>query len=281
MRSVFAMIMIFAASIVHAQSVAVPTRGTTWEFPTAVTVNARNYNTAKETFGAGNRTVIVPAGTYLVGALEIFSNTVVLLEPGAVIKDSGVLPFATPLIKIRGNNVRIIGHGARVIAKRSDYTTGEHRAGILIFGASNVHIEGLESSFHGGDGFYIGGPAGDPSTDISITGCLADGNRRQGMSIVNAARVYVADCEFRNTVGTWPMFGVDVEPNNPGDYIERVYLIRPETANNRGGGITVGLSGFGATGRPASVVIDGHRSAGEVIVFQRSSIRAIDSVVYQ
>lgn len=248
---------------------------------TGPTVNVQDFETAANAFGDGNRTVIVPAGTYIIGKLDIPNNTIVRMEPGVTIKDSGKLSPVERLINIRGENVHIIGHGARVIANRADYTTGEQRHGVFIADAHNVRIEGLESSGHGGDGFYIGGVAGFPSTDISLIGVAADNNRRQGLSIVSGARVYVSDGEFSNTKGTRPEFGIDLEPNSALDVLQDITILRPRTLSNNGGGITVGLSGFevGGSGRAATIYIIGHYSEGERIVYQQASIRSIDRVV--
>jgi Pectate lyase superfamily protein len=268
----------------------VPSRGSTFEFSTTAQVDVRDFGARgdgitrdtlafQQALGAGDRTVKVPAGDYLISKLEIPSNTILILEPGVTLRDSGELSEIECLINIRGENVRIIGQGARVIADRSDYTTGEFRHGVLIFGARNVDIAGLESSGHGGDGFYIGGRA-KPSTDISITGCSADNNRRQGLSIVSGVKVFVADCELSNTRGTAPEAGIDLEPNGPQDSLQDVVIVRPQTQRNAGGGIIVFLPAFGSGGRPATITIVDHMSSRERTDFRQSGLRPVDRVRY-
>lgn len=212
----------------------------------------------------GNRTVHVQAGIYLTGSLDFEANTVLALQPGVVLRDLGNLGPKERLLNIRStHHVRIIGWGAQLLADRATYTTGEQRHGVLIFGSDHVTIEGLESSGHGGDGFYIGGPTGAPSTDIVLRGCKADNNRRQGLSITSARRVYIVDCEFADTHGTAPEFGIDLEPNYPTDMLDDINFLQVETRANRGGGIAAYLHNLDATSAPAVINVAEHRSESE------------------
>lgn len=226
----------------------------------------------------GNATVTAVAGEYVIVPVQIASNTILKLQPGVTLRDSGNLAATEQLLSIRGENVKIIGHGARIVANRKDYTSGEFRHGVLIFGARNVSIEGLESSGHGGDGYYIGGASGFPAQDISITGCLADNNRRQGLSIVNAQRVYIADCEFSRTNGAAPEAGIDLEPNNSIDVLQDIVIVRPQTEANRGGGIVVFLPALGSGGRAVNIDIYSHQSRGERKAFRAEGVRQLDLV---
>jgi hypothetical protein len=184
------------------------------------------------------------------------------------IRDSGKLGPEDRLINIDGgNNVYIKGLGARIIANRANYTTGEQRHGVFIYGASNVIIEGLESTGHGGDGFYVGGPPNAPSHDIILAGCLASDNRRQGLSITSARRVYVVDCEFDKTNGTAPQFGVDLEPNLPTDFLNEIRLLRPHTFSNVGGGIGIYLDKLNAASPMVDIQILEHLSEAEAPKF--------------
>jgi hypothetical protein len=212
---------------------------------------------------AGNRTIHVPAGDYLTGRLEIPGNTVLRLDPGVIIRDSGHLGVEDRLINIERDNVYIGGLGARVISNRSDYTSGEQRHGIFIFGASNIVIDGVESTGHGGDGFYVGGPLGRPSQDVVLKGCLASNNRRQGLSITSAARVLVVDCQFDHTNGTAPQFGIDLEPDRPSDLLSQIRILRPYTLANAGGGIAIYLQNLDGSSPPVDIQIIEHLSRDE------------------
>jgi hypothetical protein len=223
-----------------------------------------NTEVFRNLLSTSHRKVRVPPGDYVTGKIRIPSNTILILEPGVVIRDSGQLRKHDRLINIHGENVRIEGLGAMVVSRRSDYTSDEWRHGVYVFGAQRVLIEGLESSSHGGDGFYIGGPPGNPSTDIIIKGCKAENNRRQGLSITSARRVRIVDCEFVNTNGTAPEFGIDLEPNEPTDYMEDIILLRPRTVSNRGGGILIALHQLGPSSHPVTVSVVEHWSELEL-----------------
>jgi hypothetical protein len=218
--------------------------------------------------GTGNRKIHIRSGDYVTGSLSIPSGTVLLLDPGVTIRDSGKLGPEDRLINIVGeNNVYIRGPGARIIANRANYTTGEQRHGVFVYGSSNVIVEGLESTGHGGDGFYVGGPPNTPSENIVLAGCLASDNRRQGLSITSARRVYVVDCEFDQTNGTAPQFGVDLEPNLPTDFLNEIRLLRPHTLANVGGGIQILLDKLGPTSPMVDVQIIEHSSEAEAPKF--------------
>jgi hypothetical protein len=213
--------------------------------------------------GAGNRTIHLTAGDYVTGKLAIPSNTILLLDRGVILRDSGKLGINDPFISILSRNVYIAGAGARVVADRDTYTTGEQRHGLFIFGAANVVIDGLESSAQGGDGFYIGGPPHQPAQDITLRNCIASNNRRQGLSITSARRVEVIDCRFDHTNGTAPQCGIDLEPNEPIDFMDEIHIVRPYTAANRGGGIAIVLQKLDASSHRPGIFIVDHRSVGE------------------
>jgi hypothetical protein len=210
--------------------------------------------------GTGNRTIHIAAGDYLTGKLTIPSRTELLLDPGVILRDSGQLGPGERFINIvRVEDVRIEGLGAAVVAKRSDYTTGEQRHGVYIFRAKRVVVNGLQSSSHGGDGFYIG----DRATDIVLAGCYGSDNRRQGLSITSARRVRIMHSEFVNTHGTAPAAGIDLEPNNANDILDDISILRPRTSDNDGGGILLYLDKLDERSEPVSITIVEHRSSGE------------------
>ncbi len=277
-RSAFVFALL-AAMTAHAQFV---------PFPAGPIVDVRDYgaipgDSVPDTpaivaaMAGGGRTVRVPLGEYLVGTFEIPSNTVLELAPGTTLRDTGLLGITERLINIHGVNVRILGQYARVIADRTAYTTGEFRHGVFIFGARNVEIVGLESSHHGGDGFYLGKTA----TDVTISGCAGNFNRRQGMSIVSARNLRVTNCRFFKTFGTNPQFGVDIEPNNNGDVLQNIELSTIRTEYNAGGGVAVGLTAYTSVAPPVSIKILDHLSLNESVRFYKVGLRTGDVLIYR
>lgn len=245
-------------------------------FETGITIDAGAYglvgdgktdNTQRlrELLASGNRTIYVPAGDYLTDRLRILANTRLILAPGTTIRDAGKLRKWDSVLTILHDNVHIVGYGARVIADRADYTSGEYRHGVYVFGATNVFIEGLESSHHGGDGFFIGGPLDndDPATDVTLKGVAASDNRRQGLSIIAGRHVRIIDSEFADTNGTAPQFGVDVEADVPGHVLDDIIFLRPRTQGNRGGGIMIYLGFLDSSSAPVDITIIDHTSSQE------------------
>lgn len=222
-----------------------------------------NTSTFRALLGTGDRTIHISAGVYVTGKLDIPSNTILILDSGATIEDSGQLGPDDPLITIEGSNVYIAGTGAHVLSNRSYYVGGEQRHGVFIYGASNVVIDGLESSNNSGDGFYVGGPQGQPSQDITLQDCMASNNRRQGLSITSARNVKVVDCQFQNTNGTAPQFGIDLEPNLPTDSLSNIQLLRPFTRANAGGGIQICLIRLNGSSQKPTIDIVDHASEDE------------------
>lgn len=213
--------------------------------------------------GSGDRTIHIPAGDYVTGKLFISSNTALLLDSGVIIQDSGVLGPEDQLINIRSDNVYISAYGAKILGDRNVYPPGEQRHGVLIYGANNITIEGLESSNNAGDGFTIGGPAGQPSQNVVLSACLASNNRRQGLTIFNVRNLYVVNCQFQYTQGTAPQFGIDIEPDYPTEILDQIRILQPLTLANHGGGIAISLENLNANSYPIDIEILDHKSESE------------------
>jgi parallel beta-helix repeat protein len=227
-----------------------------------------NTQTFRRLLGTGGRTIHISPGDYVTGTLVIPKNTVLLLDPGVIIRDSGKLGRNDRLINIFAGNVYIRARGATLEASRNSYHGGEQRHGVFIYGASNVVIDGLESDNNSGDGFYIGGPAGRPAENITLENCVASGNRRQGLSIVSARNVQIVDCTFENTFGTPPAYGIDLEPNSPNDWLDNIRMIRVRTKNNQGGGILVQAGELAGSPSRVSIDIVDHTSSREARSYQ-------------
>lgn len=222
-------------------------------------------NTAalRRLLGDGNRTIHIPAGDYVTGPITIPKNTVLLLDPGTILRDSGKMGPYDRLVSILNDNVYIRGVGAKVVADRRSYRSGEQRHGVFIFGASNVVINGLSSNGNGGDGFYIGGPKGRPAQHIVLENCRADDNRRDGLSITSGRDINVVNCVFSHSQGTAPQFGVDVEPNLPQDPLDGIRLVGVRTEDNQGGGISVSFGPAYAPAGGVHIALIDHTSVGE------------------
>jgi hypothetical protein len=221
-----------------------------------------NSDAFDEMFEEEGRFIYIAAGDYVTTSFFIPSNTHLWLEPGTIIRDSGNLGDTARLINIRDvENVTIVGYGAKVLMDRDDYTSGEQRHGVIIQGSDNVFIEGLESSDSGGDGFYIGAGIStvEPSSNVILKDCIADNNRRQGLSIVSVRHCRVSG-RYTNTTGTSPQAGIDIEPNTTTDALVDVRINDVYTEGNVGQGIKVIVNDL--LEEPVDIVITNHRDVG-------------------
>lgn len=244
--------------------------------------DGRTDNTAafRALLGHGGRAVHVEAGTYVTGALDIPGNTTLLLDPGVIIKDSGKLIPSAKLITISHDNVYIRGSGAEVLSDPRFYHGGEYRHGVFIIGATDVVIDGLQSSGNSGDGFYIGSNhQGKPALDVTLENCSALHNRRNGLSITAGVNINVVNCSFSYTRGTSPQFGIDIEPDTPREPLTNIKLASVQTVANASGGIAVYLGSAYAPQKPIRIQIVDHRSIGEHRAFFTNGVGRVRGTV--
>ncbi|QDP46016.1 MAG: hypothetical protein Unbinned4052contig1001_16 [Prokaryotic dsDNA virus sp.] len=151
------------------------------------------------------------------------------------------------------SNVR--WQGGVAVGERYDHTgtDGEFGHGIYIGGgASNVKFIGVESSDFWGDGWYVGNADATTITNVTIEDCIGDGNRRQGLSITSGIGVNIIRGHYRNTNGTAPAAGIDIEPNVKQDatqYVRKLLVDGVRCYGNAGGGLLVAVAaGSGGVG---------------------------------
>lgn len=191
--------------------------------------------------------VYIPAGEYLIDAdvsLKPKSNQVLTLSPDAVLKAKPTATGYNNVIYIDGvNNVTVTG--GQIIGDRHQHlgSSGEWGHGIFVRGgATNIFISDMHISDCWGDAIEIGGVLGEaPDDGVVIDNVIADGNRRQGLSITNAVNVVVKNSVFKNTSGTLPEAGIDIEPNY-GCVTEDIHIENVHSYGNAGAGID--LAGF-------------------------------------
>jgi hypothetical protein len=188
-------------------------------------------------------------GYYLSGQLLVPSNSVIECEPGTVIQAIDNLNRKSPyerLIRIKNaKNVHIIGNGATLQMNKPVYNTGEQAHIFDISGSENIVIDSIHANDSGGDGFYIGNyEASQPyCKDVVLRDCVANNNRRQGLSVISVDGLLVERCRFTNTTGTAPKSGVDIEPNNNSgqDVLKKIRFVDCVAEGNVGRGFLVTL----------------------------------------
>ncbi|WP_373712025.1 right-handed parallel beta-helix repeat-containing protein [Jeotgalibaca porci] len=186
---------------------------------------------------------------YLTRQLNLRSNTTIIFSPETVVKAfTGFNTHENLFHIVRKDNIVIHGNFATIKMLKSEYTTGEWRNCISIFGSKNIRIYDLNIEDSGGDGIIVGNVWETEyySENVIIQGCIFINHRRQGLSAVGGIYgLIIRDCYFYDTNGTLPQFGIDIEPNhnemdNMDILIENCYF-----SNNRGGAIGVFDNSFG------------------------------------
>lgn len=203
-------------------------------------------------------TVLVPDGTYLVNAavqgnlgLRLKSSMTLALSSKTVLK---AIPNASgnyAILAVFGASyVTIVG--GTLLGERSVHSgsSGEWGNGLSIINSQHVVVEGVTAKECWGDGFYVTGR----SSDVTLCNVIADHNRRQGLTITSGNALVVKNSTFKNTTGTEPECGINVEPNS-GDYVDGVLITGCSLTNNAGGGFQCGTPVAVATAA-VNIVLD-------------------------
>lgn len=203
--------------------------------------DTRAIQKAIDTVAGSGGTVHVPNGTYMVRAvgktrLALKSKMTLKLADRAVLK---VIPndaksYAALTVE-NASDVNIVG--GTILGDRRSHKgkQGERGMGIEIGPkARRVTIAGVTAAEMWGDGFYL-----RESDDVAFCGVKALRNRRQGLSIISGSRILVTRSEFRDTRGTAPSAGIDIEPNKDHEAVRDVEIERSKFVDNVGGGISI------------------------------------------
>ena len=134
-----------------------------------------------------------------------------------------------------------------------NYTKAEWRHGInIIDGSAQCSVSGIRVDSSGGDGFYVGN-----ASDIKLARIDSTDNYRQGLSVIDVAGLIVTDSSFRNTNGTGPSSGIDLEPDSKLERLNDVVFSNIWSVNNSGIGFEVELSNLVGSFTPATLTIHG------------------------
>jgi polygalacturonase len=223
-------------------------------------------------------TVFVPAGIYMIDgtkSLKLGSNMTLQLDPSAVLQVIATSASTYYALSSTGSNINIVGGTITGDRKNHLGTGGEWGMGIYLSGTTNVVIENTTVNEMWGDGVYITGAA----KSTTICGLVADHNRRQGMSVIYASGVIVKNSTFKNTQGTSPQSGIDIEPN-ANNTVDNVQITDSKFTGNQNNGFMI----YGGSGPVTNVIVDGSDFANNggyaVGLFQGSSNITISNNVF-
>jgi len=210
-------------------------------------------------------TVLVPAGTYLVNTvassdrgLVVAGRMTLQLAQGAILKAIPNAARNSTILSVAGaSQVTILGGTLQGDRSGHSGTEGEWGMGLSIQNSRQVTVRGMVARDCWGDGFYI-----SASAEVSLTEVLAQHNRRNGLSVTSCDGLTVRDSEFRESKGTEPEAGLDIEPN-PGETVRRVLITGCRFIDNAGSGLEDGVPDSNL-GRAfiSDVVIDGNSFTG-------------------
>ena len=223
----------------------------------------------QQALDSGASTITVPAtGLRTVyETLLVRDDTTLILEPGVVIHAApdefhGIFDSLMEVHEVR--NVTIHGNGATMRMRREDYDStdyqqSEWRHTLSIQGAENIEVVGLKAAGSGGDGIYVGATWDDrrvPCRNVTLRGCHAEDNYRNGIGIVSVENLLVEDCLITGTSGTAPQAGLLIEPSDLGDRLINILVRNCRVESNSGTGFMTNLSRLKGRSEPVDVAIE-------------------------
>jgi Right handed beta helix region/Abnormal spindle-like microcephaly-assoc'd, ASPM-SPD-2-Hydin/Bacterial Ig-like domain (group 2) len=221
------------------------------------------FQTALNSTASSHQVLEIPAGSYNISPINFPSNSSVQVDAGVTVSANSGFGSGARMLNINSSNVTITGAGATKSvfqmpkARAASQGDGsEYRHCLAIQGASNVTVTGIACNQSGGDGVYV-----SAATTVTISNCIFDDNFRDGGSVIGQLNhINITNNVFSNTNGTLPQAGVDIEPNNPGDYLLDVNFTDNTMSNNAGDGLGISLWTLDSTSQPVGLTVTRNHS---------------------
>jgi hypothetical protein len=221
------------------------------------------FQTALNSTASHGQVLEIPAGSYNISPINFPSNSSVQVDAGVTVSANSGYGSGDRMLNVNSNNVTITGAGGSKSvfqmpkARAASQGDGsQYRHCLSIQNASNVTVTGIACNQSGGDGVYV-----SAATNVTITNCVFDGNFRDAGSVIGRLNhINISNNVFSNTNGTLPQAGVDVEPNNPGDFLLDVNFTDNTMVNNAGDGLAISLWTLNNTSQPVSVTVTRNHS---------------------
>ena len=190
---------------------------------------------------ASGGVVFFPRATYLCQSILTLATGVTLDLGGSTLKIGASIGASARLLTVAGVSNVVIRDGIIDGDKASFATATEQRHNIHITNSSNITLRDLVTKNAKGDGIYVGDSISGACSNVTFTNVTADTNHRQGLSVVAVDGLEANSCIFRNTSGTAPQAGVDIEPNLDTDICTNIKFVACEFTGNAGAGLIVVL----------------------------------------
>ncbi len=203
-------------------------------------------------------TIIVEnLGVWNVGRVSVTSNKKVILRPKVRIlaKKGAFTRNYHKMFSLHGvKGVSFIGEGSGkdrpvIEMRKSEYTDDKNQNAMNVFSVwngDNIVFRNLVLKNLGGDGItLVGNRIRGLSENILIDNLIIDGAKRNGISIVNVKGCTVQNTIIRNTEGSNPQAGIDIETHMGKEQSAIDVLIKDTVfENNKNAGIQIFMLGI-------------------------------------
>lgn len=202
-------------------------------------------------------------GVFMINATDILNEDLYLIDTGGItlpdnfklLSNNNTIFKCIPNSQTKYNIIRLYNKSNVVIDgghfKGDRLThmgegTGEFGFGISITGGNNITIKNVICSDMWGDGIitnrispFTGDKLENNITNLKIINSECYNNRRQGLSLTSGINVIVENCIFRDTHGTSPEAGIDIETSGNNAYCENILINNCSFINNNGSGVAI------------------------------------------
>jgi hypothetical protein len=188
-----------------------------------------------------NLVVLFPNFPLLVShqGLNLKSNQVLIFQPASKVLMKPNNQSHYSILNLAGvKNVTLFNPVLVGDLNEHQGNAGEWGHGINVLSSSDINIYNANISHCWGDGIYIGEnktSKGKSSQNIQILSSQINQNRRNGVSIISVVNLLIENSLISNTIGTPPMAGIDIEPNNNNNEIRNIRIVKTTTFNCRNG----------------------------------------------
>ena len=219
------------------------------------------FQTALNYTAANGEALEIPAGSYKISPIFLPKNSYLLVDANVTVTANSGYGEYDHLLNANAQNITIVGAGATTSVfhmLKAQYTSGEWRHCLDIENASKVTVSGISCNDSGGDGVYV-----RASTNVTVEDSIFNNNRRDGSSIIGQVNhIYYFRDRFTNSNGTAPQDGIDIEPNNPGDYLLDINIDDCYTDRNAVDGLKMSLWALTSASQPVGITVLRHHSTG-------------------
>jgi parallel beta-helix repeat protein len=178
--------------------------------------------------------------------LSLNAGNTLLMDPGVILQcltQSGTGNYA--MIGCEANNTAVVGGeviGDRAARNLPTFIDGsgtdlEVGMGIEFADASGYIALGTNYHDHCCDGIFITNKAANGT----ISDCVCNNNRRNGLSVTDGTNWTIQYSSFTNSNGNDPQCGIDMEPNS-GCTVSGIQILHCSVSGNSGGGVAGGGS---------------------------------------